>query len=152
MEASPSSASRLDSLYGAYRLGQHELSRDETEQLGSRLAAAKGHSRVHPVDYRTDLPFDALFEYAEGLDPDFLTFVEDERERIEVEDNRQQRIFTNIQLLARPGDRRCGHPDLLAEPSMRRTAARGYPRAAESALPARAASPSPSRRTCEPDR
>ena len=78
VEDLPSSASRLDSLYEAYRAGRHELSRNETQQLGFRLAAGNGHSRVYPVDYRTDLPFDDLFEYAKSHDPDFLTFMEGE--------------------------------------------------------------------------
>jgi hypothetical protein len=104
VEDLPSSASRLDSLYEAYRAGRHELSRNETQQLGFRLAAGNGHSRVYPVDYRTDLPFDDLFEYAESHDPDFLTFMERERERLEVEDNRQQRDLSVSEILREKND------------------------------------------------
>ena len=109
VEASPSSAPRLDSLYEAYRSGRHELSRDETQQLGFRLAAMHEHSRVYPVDYRTDFPFGALLEYAEEHDPDFLTFVEEERERITAEENRQQRENTVAEILRQDND-----PEALA--------------------------------------
>ena len=110
VEASPSSAPRLDSLYEAYRSGRHELSRDETQQLGFRLAAMHEHSRVYPVDYRTDFPFEALLEYAEEHDPDFLTFVEEERERITAEENRQQRENTVAEILRQDND-----PEALAD-------------------------------------
>jgi hypothetical protein len=89
VEALPSSATRLDSLYEAYRLGQHELSPNETEQLGFRLAAMHEHSRVYPVDYRTDFPFGALLEYAE---------------RMTAEDNRQQRENTVAEILNQSND------------------------------------------------
>lgn len=99
VEALPSTSSRLDSLYGAYRIERHDLSRDETEQLGFRLAAMYDHSRVYPVDYRTDFPFGALLEYAEDHDPDFLSFVEEERERMTADDNRRQRELSVAEIL-----------------------------------------------------
>jgi hypothetical protein len=46
VEHVPSAAPRLDSLYAAYRAGRHELSRNETEQVGFRLAARFEHERV----------------------------------------------------------------------------------------------------------
>jgi hypothetical protein len=104
VEALPSSATRLDSLYEAYRLGQHELSPNETEQLGFRLAAMHEHSRVYPVDYRTDFPFGALLEYAEVHDPDFLIFLEEDRKRMTAEDNRQQRENTVAEILNQSND------------------------------------------------
>lgn len=104
VEDLPSSASRLDSLYAAYRLERHELSRNETEQLGFRLAAMYEHPRVYPVDYMTDLPFGELVEYAEVHDPDFLTFMEEERTRITAEDNRQQRENTVAEILRQKND------------------------------------------------
>ena len=109
VEASPASSSRLDSLYEAYQTGRHELSRDETQQLGFRLAAMHEHSRVYPVDYRNDFPFDALLEYAEEHDPDFLTFVEEERDRLSAEESRQQRENTVAEILRQDND-----PEALA--------------------------------------
>ena len=90
VEELASTSSRLDSLYQAYVAEEHELSRNETQQLGFRLAAMYGHPRLYPVDYRMDFPFGEVLEYAEDHDPDFLTFVEEERGRMTAEDNRQQ--------------------------------------------------------------
>lgn len=104
VEASPASMPRLDSLYEAYRSGRHELSRDETQQLGFRLAAMHEHPRVYPVDYRTDFPFGALIEYAEDHDPEFLAFVEEERERMTAEENRQQKENTVAEILRQDND------------------------------------------------
>lgn len=104
VEEMPSSASRLDSLYEAYRLELHDLSRNETEQLGFRLAAMHDHSRVYPVDYRIDLPFEELLAYAGDHDPDFLTFVEEERGRMEAESNLRQRENTVAEILVDSND------------------------------------------------
>ncbi len=46
--------------YGAYLAGEHELSRQEEEQIGFRLAAAMGHETVFPVDVKIGLPDDRL--------------------------------------------------------------------------------------------
>lgn len=41
----------LDARYREYRAGEHTLGRDESEQIGLRLAARLGHARVHAVDW-----------------------------------------------------------------------------------------------------
>ena len=46
--------------YRAYLAGEHELSRQEEEQIGFRLAAALGHETVYGVDVRIGLPDDRL--------------------------------------------------------------------------------------------
>ena len=46
--------------YQAYLAGEVELSRQEEEQIGFRLAAAMGHETVYPVDVKIDLPSDRL--------------------------------------------------------------------------------------------
>jgi len=48
------------SRYRAYLAGEHELSRQEEEQIGFRLAAAMGHETVYPVDVRIGLPDERL--------------------------------------------------------------------------------------------
>jgi len=48
------------SRYQAYLAGEHELSRQEEEQIGFRLAAAMGHETVYPVDVKIGLPSDRL--------------------------------------------------------------------------------------------
>lgn len=64
IERLPERASRVDSLYAAYRAGRHTLDRGEDEQLGFRIAAQAGLDRVHPVDHAGELPFGAFAAYA----------------------------------------------------------------------------------------
>jgi hypothetical protein len=109
VEHLPSSAPRLDSLYAAYRAGRHELSRNETEQVGFRLAARFEHPRVYPIDQRGEFPFDAVMQYAQAHDPAFVAFVEEELARITAEANRQQREHTVGEILRIEND-----PELLA--------------------------------------
>lgn len=104
VESVPAAGPRLDSLYDAFRSGRHELSRDETEQLGFRIAAMLDHSRVYPIDHRGDFPFDAVMEYAKAHDPDFVTFANEEIGRIAAEKNRQQRENTIGEILRLSND------------------------------------------------
>jgi hypothetical protein len=99
VEEMPAAAPRLDSLYAAYRAGGHELSRNETEQLGFRLAARLGHPRVHPIDHRGEFPFCPVMQYAQTHDPAFAAFVQAEIVRITAEANRQQRENTVGEIL-----------------------------------------------------
>ncbi len=46
--------------YRAFLAGEGELSRQEEEQIGFRLAAAMGHETVYPVDVKIGLPSDRL--------------------------------------------------------------------------------------------
>ncbi len=64
VERLPERAARLDSLYDAYRAGQHTLARGEDEQLGFRIAAQSGLDRVYPVDHSGELPFSEFAAYA----------------------------------------------------------------------------------------
>lgn len=75
VEQRPERAARLDSLYAAYRAGQHALGRSEVEQLGFRLAARFGHDRVHPADHGGEFPFGPLMAYAQEHEPDFVAAV-----------------------------------------------------------------------------
>ena len=100
VEHLPAAAPRLDSLYAAYRAGRHELSRDETEQLGFRLAARLGHARLHPIDHRGEFPFGAVMQYAQEHEPAFAEFVQTELARITAEANRQQREHTVGEILS----------------------------------------------------
>jgi len=52
--------------YADYVAGKHELSRNETEQVGFRLAKELGHGAVYPVDVDGDFPFLRLQNYAKG--------------------------------------------------------------------------------------
>jgi hypothetical protein len=99
VEQVPATAPRLDSIYDAYRSGSHELGRDETQQLGFRLAAMLEHPRVYPIDHRGEFPFGAVMEYAQVHDSAFVAFVHEELARITVEANRQQREHTVAEIL-----------------------------------------------------
>jgi hypothetical protein len=46
----------LDQRYRDYRDGKYELNRNESEQLGMRLAALLGHERVYAVDWNENPP------------------------------------------------------------------------------------------------
>jgi hypothetical protein len=99
IEHRPSTAPRIDSLYDAYRAGRHELSRNESQQLGFRLAARFEHPRLYPIDEFADSPFEAMLAYAEEHDPAFVVFFEEEMARIGAEANRRQREHTIGEIL-----------------------------------------------------
>jgi len=99
VERKPATAARLDSLYEAFVAGRRELARDETEQLGLRLAARLGHARVYPIDYRNDFPFEAMMAYAQEHDTAFVRFVDEELARLTAAANRAQRQSTVGEIL-----------------------------------------------------
>jgi len=57
---------RITSRYADYLAGKHELSRNETEQIGYRLAKELGHTSVYPADADYDFPYPRLVNYAKG--------------------------------------------------------------------------------------
>src|SRR5439155_2037 len=52
--------------YTDYLAGKHELTRNEIEQIGFRLAKELGHKTVHPVDVEGEFPFQHLVNYAKA--------------------------------------------------------------------------------------
>lgn len=54
---------KLDSLYQEYRRGNHELSINESQQLGFRIANLLDHEHIYPADYRMDIAFEPLMKY-----------------------------------------------------------------------------------------
>ena len=62
----PYGNNRLDSLYRLYRSGNHQLTINERQQLGFRLAKKLGHEHIYTADYKLDLPFNSLMEYLEA--------------------------------------------------------------------------------------
>lgn len=57
---------RIAKNYADYLEGKHELSRNEIEQLGFRLAKELGHKTLYPEDADGDFPFQRLVNYARG--------------------------------------------------------------------------------------
>lgn len=94
VEAPPASAPRLDSLFRAYRAGRHTLSRNETEQLGFRLAGRLEHGRVYPIDHTGEFPFEAVMRYAQTHDPGFVAYFQRTIAAVTAEENRRQRELT----------------------------------------------------------
>lgn len=50
--------------YAEYLAGTHELTRNETEQIGFRLAGELGHEDVYAVDVNGEFPFPRVADYA----------------------------------------------------------------------------------------
>jgi hypothetical protein len=110
VEHLPSMAPRLDSLFDGYRQGRRELGRNETQQIGFRLARMLGHERVMPIDHGGEFPFGAMMEYAQKNDPAFVGWVGRELGRITEETNRRQRENTVGEILRHAND-----PAVIAE-------------------------------------
>ena len=52
--------------YAEYLAGNHELTRNEIEQLGYRIAKELGHPTIYPVDADGEFPFPRLADYAKA--------------------------------------------------------------------------------------
>jgi hypothetical protein len=52
--------------YAEYLAGKHELTRNEIEQLGYRLARELGHKTIYPVDADGEFPWPRLVGYAKA--------------------------------------------------------------------------------------
>ena len=57
---------RIPKSYADYLAGKHELTRNEIEQIGFRLAKELGHKKVYPVDADGEFPFPRLVGYAKA--------------------------------------------------------------------------------------
>lgn len=71
--------------YAEYVAGRYKLTRNETDQLGFRLAGELGHEAVYPVDVYGDFPYPRLVKYAEatGQTSEFEAWQAVEAERSE---------------------------------------------------------------------
>ena len=74
-------------LYADYVAGQHELTRNETQQLGFRLAKELGHETVYPVDADGEFPYLRLVKYAKatGREAEFAANRDEEAAAAEAE-------------------------------------------------------------------
>lgn len=57
---------RVQERYAAYVAGEHELTRNEVDQIGFRLARELGHETVYPVDVDGEFPYPRLLKYAQA--------------------------------------------------------------------------------------
>jgi len=65
IENTPNNQGKIDSIFDQYKIGKYNLSPNETDQLGLRLAKELHLSAPYGVDYRdSDFPFDSLMKSA----------------------------------------------------------------------------------------
>lgn len=57
---------RVQERYAEYVAGEHELTRNEHEQIGFRLARELDHETVYPVDVDGEFPYPRLVKYAQA--------------------------------------------------------------------------------------
>jgi len=57
---------RIPKRYAEYLAGKHELTSNEIEQIGFRLAKELGHRTVYPVDVDGEFPFQRIVNYAKA--------------------------------------------------------------------------------------
>jgi len=57
---------RIPRRYADYLAGKYELTRNEIDQLGLRLAKELGHQTVYPVDADGEFPYPRLVDYAKA--------------------------------------------------------------------------------------
>jgi hypothetical protein len=64
LEARFDNAAQFNKLYEQYLAGKHELGRNETEQIGFRLAKTLKHSLVYPIDWRNNFDLSPVIAFA----------------------------------------------------------------------------------------
>lgn len=67
---------KVDSLYGSYLKGTHELAVNEREQIGFRLARQLGHPKVHAIDYLKPWGMNETLKWARKNKPGFTEYVQ----------------------------------------------------------------------------
>jgi hypothetical protein len=72
VELSPEAEGRFNESYQAYLSGEHELTVNERQQIGMRLAARLGHDHIYAADYQSDMDFGAMMGAAEANGQDHL--------------------------------------------------------------------------------
>ncbi|MFI5385252.1 MAG: DUF5694 domain-containing protein [Fimbriimonadales bacterium] len=92
---------RLNERYGAFLEGKVELSANEIEQVGFRLAKSLGHAQIYGVDHRSDMDFDMLTAFARAEHQDwFPRLLEELPSEIGRKMQEMDRRFTVSQILA----------------------------------------------------
>lgn len=62
VEATPEHAGHLNATYRDYVAGKHELTANEIQQLGMRLAKQLGHEKLYMVDYHAGMDFERMMK------------------------------------------------------------------------------------------
>lgn len=64
----------VDSLYQAYLQGKHQLTVNERQQVGFRIAQEMDHSKVYSIDYVKPWGMGPAIEWAKKNQPEFVEF------------------------------------------------------------------------------
>ncbi|MEE2525160.1 DUF5694 domain-containing protein [Hyphobacterium sp. HN65] len=64
VELRPEGEDRFNETYRQYLAGEHQLTVNERQQIGMRLAAQLGHPRLYAADYASGMDFDAMMAAA----------------------------------------------------------------------------------------
>ena len=105
VEQTPAEGDSLNAWLGEYARGERELTANETQQLGFRLAVAAGHEQLYPVDFRQGMAMREFMEYANEHEPDFMPHFDAYIGEIVVLMNRMQAeedIRTNLLFMNEP--------------------------------------------------
>ncbi len=79
IELLPEHEAEFNEQYHAYAAGQRELTVNERQQIGMRLARRLGLDRLYAVDYESDMDFDAMFGAAAAAgETGLIALVQDE--------------------------------------------------------------------------
>lgn len=62
IEATPEHAEHLNATYRDYVAGKHDLTANEIQQLGMRLAKRLGHEKLYAVDYHQGMDFERMMK------------------------------------------------------------------------------------------
>ena len=61
---SPVGGEKIRKLYEDYLAGNYSLTRNESDQIGFRLAKELGHKQVYGIDIQGDFPFEPIMQFA----------------------------------------------------------------------------------------
>lgn len=62
---SPAGSEKIRKQYEDYVAGKYSLTRNESDQIGFRLAKERGHKQVYGIDTQGDFPFDPIAQFAQ---------------------------------------------------------------------------------------
>lgn len=108
LEVHPDEEDYFHEMYAAYRDGAHELGVSERQQIGMRLAAKLGHSKIYAVDFRNNgMDIGGLFELGQQTgQTEILEYLNNLRTRMSEKDAalNQGNITVRQRLMHENGD------------------------------------------------
>lgn len=116
VEAPTGVDSALNARYRRYAAGQDTLRRNETDQIGFRLAKRLGHGRVYAIDYSQDEDVGGVVRWAaENGDTGFVNMVQGFVARLQAQSDslRELTITEHLRRLNSPAEDALGHSAYL---------------------------------------